>query len=127
MSEPSVVVTRRGAERIEGGHLWIYRSDVRTANAAAGDVVRVTDERAKFVGRAFWSDRSQIALRFLSRSDEQIGRPFFAARIHAAAEYRRLVVEDTDSCRLVYGEGDLLPSLIVDRYGEYLVVIRGAA
>jgi 23S rRNA (cytosine1962-C5)-methyltransferase len=122
MPEPSVVVTRRGAERITGGHLWIYRSDVRSAQAAPGDVVRVTDEQGRLIGRAFWSDRSQIALRFLTRRDEPVDRAFFAARIRAAANYRNRVVEDTDCCRLVYGEGDLLPSLIVDRYGEYLVM-----
>lgn len=122
MAESSVVVKRRGAERISGGHLWIYRSDVHRAQAAAGDVVRVTDEQGKFIGRAFWSDRSQIALRFLTRRDEPVDRAFFAARIRAAAEYRALVVEDTDCCRLLYGEGDLLPSLIVDRYGDYLVM-----
>src|SRR5271168_5536013 len=122
MSEPSAVVTTRGAERISGGHLWIYRSDVRSAKAEAGDVVRVSDERGRLVGRAFWSDRSQIALRFLTRRDEPVDRNFFAQRIHAAAEYRARVVEDTECFRLLYGEGDLLPSLIVDRYGEYLVI-----
>jgi 23S rRNA (cytosine1962-C5)-methyltransferase len=122
MSEPRAVVTSRGAERLAGGHLWIYRSDVRSAEATPGDVVRVTDERGRLLGRAFWSDRSQIALRFLTRRDEPVDRAFFAARIRAAAEYRRLVVENTECCRLVYGEGDLLPSLIVDRYGDYLVL-----
>ncbi len=122
MAEPTVVVTRRGAERISGGHLWIYRSDVRSAQAASGDVVRVNDEQGRLVGRAFWSDRSQIALRFLTRQDEPVDRAFFAARLRAAAEYRQSVVEDTECFRLVYGEGDLLPSLIVDRYGDYLVV-----
>ena len=122
MAEPGVVVTRRGADRISGGHLWIYRSDVRSAQAAPGDVVRVADEKGRPVGRALWSDRSQIALRFLTRRDEPVDRAFFAARIRAAAEYRRVVVEDTDCCRLVFGEADLLPSLIVDRYGDYLVM-----
>ena len=122
MPEPSVVVTRRGAERITGGHLWTYRSDVRTAQAAAGEVVRVHDEQGRLVGRAFWSDRSQIALRFLTRRDEPVDRAFFAERIRAAGNYRRMVVDDTDCCRLVYGEGDLLPSLVVDRYGDYLVM-----
>jgi 23S rRNA (cytosine1962-C5)-methyltransferase len=122
MSEPKVVVTRRGAERIEGGHLWIYRSDVRSSQAAAGDLVGVKDEKGRFVGRAFWSDRSQIALRFLTRRDEPVDRAFFAARIAAAADYRGTVVENTNCCRLIYGEGDLLPSLIVDRYGDYLVM-----
>ena len=122
MSEPSAVVTARGAERIAGGHLWIYRSDVRSAKAEPGDVVRVTDERGRLVGRAFWSDRSQIALRLLTRHDQQVDRAFFAARVQSAAEYRRRVVDDTDSYRLVYGEADLLPSVIVDRYGDVLVL-----
>jgi len=122
MSEPGAVVTARGAERIAGGHLWIYRSDVRSAQAAPGDVVRVTDERGRLVGRAFWSDKSQIALRFLTRHDEPVDRAFFTRRIQAAADLRALVVEDTDAWRIVYGEGDLLPSLIVDRYGDYLVI-----
>ena len=85
MSDPSAVVTARGAERISGGHLWIYRSDVRSVQAAPGDVVRVTEERGRFLGRAFWSDGSQIALRFLTRRDEPVDRSFFTRRILAAA------------------------------------------
>ncbi len=122
MQEPSAVVTARGAERISGGHLWIYRSDVRSAQAEAGDIVRVTDERGRLVGRAFWSDRSQIALRFLTVHDEPVDRAFFERRMRAAGDYRGKVVEDTDSWRLVHGEADLLPSLIVDRYGDFLVI-----
>jgi 23S rRNA (cytosine1962-C5)-methyltransferase len=122
MQEPSAVVTARGAERISGGHLWIYRSDVRSAQAEAGDVVRVTDERGRLVGRAFWSDRSQIALRFLTTRDEPVDRGFLARRIGEAADFRSKVVEDTECWRVVHGEGDLLPSLIVDRYGEFLVI-----
>ncbi len=122
MSELSAVVTVRGAQRIAGGHLWIYRSDVRSTQAAPGEVVRVTDERGRMVGRAFWSDKSQIALRFLTREDEAVDRAFFERRILAAAELRSKVVENTEAWRVIYGEGDLLPSLIVDRYGDYLVI-----
>jgi len=122
MSEPSAVVTARGAARISGGHLWIYRSDVRSAQAEPGDVVRVADERGRLVGRAFWSDRSQIALRFLTRRDEPVDRAFFAWRIGAAADFRERVASETECFRVVYGEGDLLPSLLVDRYGDYLVI-----
>jgi len=122
MSEPSAVVTARGAERISGGHLWIYRSDVRSTRAEPGDIVRVSDERGRFIGRAFWSDRSQIALRFLTRRDEPVDRAFFAQRIRAAAEFRQQVVVETECFRIVYSEGDLLPSLIVDRYADFLVI-----
>lgn len=122
MPEIQVSITQRGADRIRSGHLWVYRSDVRSAQAEAGEVVRVADERGNFVGRAFFSDRSQIALRLLTRDDIPVDRSFLAGRIRAAAAFRERVVEDTEVYRLVYGEGDLLPSLVVDRYANFLVV-----
>lgn len=117
-----MVISPRGVERIRAGHLWVYRSDVRTAQAEPGAVVRVTDERGRFHGRAFYSDRSQIAVRIVTREDIPIDRAFLAARLLRAADYRKLVVENSDAFRLVYSEADLLPSLIVDRYGDYLAL-----
>jgi 23S rRNA (cytosine1962-C5)-methyltransferase len=122
VSEGSVVISSRGVERLRSGHLWVYRSDVRSAQAEPGAVVRLTDERGNFCGRAFYSDKSQISIRLLTREDVSIDRAFFAARIRRAATYRKLVVENSDACRLVYSEADLLPSLIIDRYGDYLVL-----
>src|SRR3984957_11315526 len=122
VAEGSVVISPRGVERARAGHLWVYPSDVRIVNAEPGAVVRVTDDRGRFQGRAFYSDKSQIAVRLLTRDDEPVDRAFFAERLRRAISYRATVVEDTDSCRLVYSEADLLPSLIVDRYGDYLVV-----
>jgi 23S rRNA (cytosine1962-C5)-methyltransferase len=121
-TEGSVVITPRGVERLRLGHLWVYRSDVRSAQADAGAVVRLSDERGNLLGRAFYSDKSQISIRLLTREDVPIDRAFFAARIRRAATYRELVVENSDACRVVYGEADLLPSLIVDRYGDYIVL-----
>jgi 23S rRNA (cytosine1962-C5)-methyltransferase len=95
---------------------------VKPANAEAGAIVRVNDERGNFQGRAFYSDRSQIAIRLLTREDVSIDRRFFASRLKQAADYRKLVVEDTDAYRLVHGEADHLPSIVVDRYGDYLVI-----
>jgi len=120
--DPSVAISPRGVERLRSGHLWIYRSDVRSTQAEAGAVVRLVDERGNFQGRAFYSDKSQIAVRLLTREDRPIDRAFFAERLRRAAAYRDLVVEDSQACRLVYSEADLLPSLIVDRYGDYLVM-----
>lgn len=122
MTEGSVVITQRGVERIRLGHLWIYRSDVRSAQAEPGAVVRLTDERGRYQGRAFYSDKSQIAVRLLTREDRPADRSFFSERLQQAIAYRRQIVEDSDAFRVVYSEGDLLPSLIVDRYGDYLVV-----
>lgn len=122
MAEGSVIISPRGVERIRLGHLWVYRSDVRSAQAEAGAVVRLTDERGRYHGRAFYSDKSQIAVRLLTRQDRAVDRDFFAERLRQAIEHRRQVVENTDAYRVVYSEGDLLPSLIVDRYGDYLVM-----
>jgi 23S rRNA (cytosine1962-C5)-methyltransferase len=122
VAESSVVITTRGVERLRAGHLWVYRSDVRSASAEAGAIVRLTDERGRFQGRAFYSDKSQIAVRLLTREDVPIDRAFFTERFRHAAAYRKTVVENTDAYRLIYGEADLLPSLIVDTYGDYLVI-----
>jgi len=122
VAEGTVVISSRGVERLRSGHLWVYRSDVRSAPAEAGAIVRISDERGRFHGRAFYSDKSQIAVRLLTHDDRPVDRAFFTDRLRRAAEYRRTVVENTQAYRLVCGEADQLPSLIVDRYGDYLVV-----
>jgi 23S rRNA (cytosine1962-C5)-methyltransferase len=122
MAEGQVKISQRGADRIRSGHLWVYRSDVRNAEARDGDAVRVTDERNNFLGRAFFSSRSQITLRVLTREDVPVEREFWKARILAAAEYRKRVVVHTEAYRLIYGESDLIPSLVVDRYADWLVI-----
>ena len=120
--EPSATISGRGEERLRSGHLWVYRSDVRSVEAAGGDTVRVVDSRGRIVGRAFYSDRSQIALRLLTRGDEPAGLPLLRRRIESAIALRGRLGIDGTACRLVHGEGDLLPSIVVDRYGDYLVV-----
>ena len=80
------------------------------------------DDRGRFQGRAFYSDKSQISIRLLTREDVPVDREFFALRLAQAEAYRKLTVENSDAYRVVYSEGDLLPSLIVDRYREYLVI-----
>jgi 23S rRNA (cytosine1962-C5)-methyltransferase len=122
VAEASVVISPRGIERLRSGHLWIYRSDVRSAEAGPGAVVRLLDERGRFQGRAFYSDKSQISVRLLTREDVPVDRAFFTERLLRAAEFRKRVVENSDSYRVLYGDGDLLSSLIVDRYGDYLVL-----
>lgn len=122
MAEASVVISSRGSERLRSGHPWVYKSDVRSAQAEPGAIVRITDERGRFHGRAFYSDKSQIAIRLLTHQNVQVDRDFFAQRLQRAAAFRRTVVENTDAYRLVYGEADQLPSVIVDRYGDYFVL-----
>ena len=117
----TVRVNKKGADRVRNGHLWIYRSDLVNADAMGGSVVSVKDERGNFIGQAFYSDASQIALRFVTQSNEEIDREWWRRRIVEAAG-RRFVTPDTNAYRLVYSEGDLLPSLIVDRYHDVLVL-----
>ena len=117
----TVKVNKRGAVRIRQGHLWIYRSDVVAVDAEGGSVVSVVDEAGNFVGQALFSNLSQIALRFLTLSKEEIDQAWWHRRIKDSVE-RRNVPSDTDAYRLVYSEGDLLPSLIVDRYADVLVL-----
>jgi 23S rRNA (cytosine1962-C5)-methyltransferase len=121
---PSIVtITQRGAERARAGHLWIYRSDVRDASGVeGGSIVRVQDERKKFLGQALWSDRSEISLRLLTAREEKIDREWWRTRLRAAARRREGIRRDANAYRLVYSEGDLLPSLIVDVYDRVLVL-----
>jgi 23S rRNA (cytosine1962-C5)-methyltransferase len=117
----TAIVNQKGADRVRQGHLWIYRSDVIEVDAEGGSVVAVKDKRGNFVGQALFSDASQIALRFLTHSNEEIDRDWWRSRIRAAAS-RRHISPDTDAYRLIYSEGDLLPSLIVDRYTDVLAM-----
>ncbi|MGH9721454.1 MAG: class I SAM-dependent rRNA methyltransferase [Bryobacteraceae bacterium] len=118
-----VVVNRRAAARVASGHPWIFSSDVLDSSAAsAGDAVKVVDPAKRALGVAHFSGASQIALRLLSSRVEEVDAAFFRRRFQAALEYRRKVVAGSGAFRLVHAEGDLLPGLIVDRYGDYLSV-----
>lgn len=117
----TAIVNQKGADRVRQGHLWIYRSDVIAVEAEGGSVVAVKDKRGNFVGQALFSDASQIALRFLTQSNEEIDRDWWRNRIRAAAS-RRHIAPDTNAYRLIYSEGDLLPSLIVDAYADVLAM-----
>jgi 23S rRNA (cytosine1962-C5)-methyltransferase len=116
-----VRVNKRGANRVRQGHLWIYRSDVVEVEAEGGSIVSVKDEGGNFIGQALFSDASQITLRFLTQSNEEIDGDWWRQRIKEAAA-RRNIPSETNAYRLIYSEGDLLPSLIVDRYNEVLVL-----
>lgn len=120
----TIKVNRKGANRVESGHPWIFSSDVLDrGQATPGEVVTVVDERGRAVGMAHYSSTSQIALRFLSTKREPIDRDFYLRRLRQAVEHRKRVVENSDSFRLVFSEADLLPGLVVDQYGSsYLVV-----
>lgn len=116
-----VRVSRKGALRWERGHPWIYRSDVRAPRIPAG-IVEVQDSTGRFLGRALYSPASEIRLRLLSRESEAIDLGFWERRLERAAALRSGLEARTSAYRLVHAEADGLPSLVVDRYGEWLVV-----
>lgn len=116
-----VKISGKGVDRLRAGHPWIYRSDLTEIAAEAGDQVAVLDHRGRRLGHALYSDRSQIALRLLTR-EEEAPATLWRERIQRAVDYRDRLGLDATAYRLVHGEADLLPSLVVDRYGDYLVL-----
>ena len=122
----SVVVSARGEQRVRAGHPWIYRADVVDVSADGGEIVDVIGPRHRKIGSALFSDRSQISIRMLTLGDglegaERIeGLP--RSRIEQAVRFRASLQLDATAYRLVHGEADLLPSLVVDRYGDYLAI-----
>jgi len=119
----TVKISNRGAQRIRRGHLWVYRSDLRDPQEAeAGAIVDAIDEAANFVGRAFYSDSSEIALRFLTTRDEPIDRDWWRTRLRNCAQRRAQIANETNAYRLVYSEADLLSSIIIDVYDGHFIL-----
>lgn len=119
---PTVTITRHGEDRIRSGHPWIYRSDIAEVEAGGGASVKVLGPRGRPLGYALYSDRSEIALRMIARDEREPDEGLWRLRLDRAIRYREALHIDATAYRLVHGEADLLPSLIVDRYGEYLVL-----
>ena len=118
----SVEVNKKAAARVDAGHPWIFRSDIIDAEGiTSGETVRVICG-PRDLGTAHYSGSSQITLRMLSKRVEATDLAFYTRKLETAIGFRKQVVADTDAYRLVYAEADGLPALIVDRYGDYLVV-----
>lgn len=121
---PVAVISTRGARRWQDGHPWIFKSDVVTVPAAPAGTVTVRDVQGRVQGTALWSPQSEISLRFVERrGDVALDGAWWGARIGAAIARRHGILDaETNACRLVHGEGDGLPSLVVDRFDRVLVV-----
>lgn len=116
-----VRVSERGAARLKSGHVWVYRSDLVSAEGIPpGSLVSVIDHRGKFLGTALYSSSSQIALRLISQEPVADFPALLRERIVAAIAYREQMVRDTNAYRLVFSEADFLPGMIVDRYNDIL-------
>lgn len=115
----AAVVSAKGAARWAAGHPWIYRTDVYAEPRDEPGIITVTDRRGRHLGQALYSPTSEIRLRLLTPGTEPIDAAWWGARIGAAAARREGI---TDSAyRVVHAEGDALPSLVIDRYGPYVV------
>jgi len=120
---PTAILKPRGEDRVRGGHPWVYRSDIADMiDPEPGAIVEVRGPRNRMLGHALFSDQSQITIRMIALDDRPIDEAFWRARLAAAIRFRDTLQINATAFRLVHGEADLLPSLIVDRYGDYLVM-----
>jgi len=120
-AEPAVKLSARGVARLAARHPWVYRSDIiEEKDIPPGAVVRVHDQRGKFLGTALYSSSSQIAIRMISHGSVADLPSLVAERIRAAVAYRENLVANTDAYRIVFSEADFLPGLIVDRYNDVI-------
>lgn len=120
---PVVRLTGKGRRWRLSGHPWIYRDDLaEPPTLASGELVAVVDPHGAFMGQAFYSAASRIALRFVTVGDEPVDAAFWEKRLAAALAFRRRVVRDTDACRLIFGEADGFPGLVVDNYNSHLAI-----
>jgi 23S rRNA (cytosine1962-C5)-methyltransferase len=115
----TIKVSPRGTTRLKEGHVWVYRSDIVSADGATpGSLVCVSDHRGKLLGTAFYSSSSQIAIRMISPDLVTDFPALLRQRIAAAIAYRESLVRNTDAYRVIFSEADFLPGLIVDRYAD---------
>ena len=111
-------------KRVYSGHPWVFRSDIARVEGEylPGDIINIFSSKGRFLARGYYNPNSQIALRIMTyKEDEQVDRNLIFKRIHDAVEYRRTFA-DLKSCRLVFAESDRLPALIVDAFGDVLVL-----
>lgn len=123
---PVVHVINGRQKKLLQGHPWVYGNEIERVEGeiVEGDLVTVVDFRGRYMGTGFYNSRSLITVRLLTHRQEEITDELIAARVRAACDYRRFVMqrEGTDSCRLIYGEADRLPGVIADRFGGVIVL-----
>jgi 23S rRNA (cytosine1962-C5)-methyltransferase len=119
-----LVLRKNQDRRVRGGHPWIFSNEVATLEGAPapGDLVEVADVRGAFLGRAYYNPQSLICARLVTRKRDEVDADLFVKRLERAVRLREAVLPGESALRVVYGESDFLPGLVVDRYGDYLAV-----
>jgi len=117
---PEVRLTAKGLRWQRTGHPWVYRNDLEgQPNLPPGELVAVADAGGRVLGQAFYSAASRIALRLVTTGNEAVDRAFWEERVRQAVAYRQRLVHDADAYRLIYGEADGFPGLVVDTYAGH--------
>jgi 23S rRNA (cytosine1962-C5)-methyltransferase len=121
---PRVILKKNEERRLRTGHLWVFSNEISSVESDAkdGELVDVVTARGAFVGRGFLNRHSLISVRLLSRRSDEIDGQFFRSRILKSLDRRKSVFPGSSLYRAVYSEGDFLPGLIVDRYGDYIAM-----
>ncbi|TCP53314.1 23S rRNA (cytosine1962-C5)-methyltransferase [Tumebacillus sp. BK434] len=121
----SVYLNKKRKKRLEAGHPWVFKGEIARIEGEPnpGDIVTVHANNGMFLAKGYFNPRSQIQVRVMTYNpDEVIDRAYFVRRIQEAYDFRKRMLHDTGGCRLVYGEADFLPGLVVDKFGDTLVV-----
>ena len=123
---PVAIISRRAADRLRAGHVWVYQSDIEQIAVGDSGLVAVADDRGLPLGTALWSPHSQIALRLISTdlvANHDAWLALLDQRLRSALDLREgMLDEGSDACRLVFSEADQLPGIIVDRYGDLILL-----
>ena len=124
MPAAQLALRKNQDRRVRAGHPWIFSNEIAglSEKVQDGDIVDVVDHRGAFLGRAYYNKQSLISGRLLTRRREEIDLDFFVHRLQRALAYRESVAPGVEALRLVHGEADHLPGLVVDRYGDWLAV-----
>ena len=121
---PRLVLRKNQDRRVRGGHPWVFSNEVAAmeGSPADGGLVEIADFRGAYLGRAYFNHKSLICARILTRGRDEVDTAFFVKRLERAKRLRDAVYPGEPAVRLVYGESDQLPGLVVDRYGDWLAV-----
>ena len=120
----NIVLRKNEEHRVQSGHQWIFSNEIQAVNGApkSGDIIEIVRHDMKRIGIGFYNPHSLIAARFLSSEDEEVDFKFFERRIGSALAVRKRLFPKSATFRIVHGESDFLPGLIIDKYNEYLSI-----